>query len=280
MPFSKCSVMAVIKFFECSLMAVTKFSDLISYFSDTVTRGGSCATINEIQWNLPSKEVELRRFKLLKRKDSGRVYTSLQGFVGADKNLIKTVKSYLFDCPGISFVPNNYYAWNRLAQKKGTIDDVRFFVHEMTEVKELQALQIRTKFDYMGTNHKNFSRREQTRWYSDFETYYLEAHSRALEAEYKFIAEQIRNATKDKVQISLEEAASIDETRREARDFMHVNGVLLKDHHNFCAWQQRAKETVALTQRVKKSLRLSSDPTLAVLINELKRLQLNQVPWG
>lgn len=248
--------------------------------SATSQRGGGRAGINAIKWNKPAEDVERLRLQLLKRNDIRRVQKALADFgIRADASLIEAVKRYNFDSQGIAFTPDNYQGWKRLANGNGTIDDARYFIHEMTEVTELQCIQQSTGFDFMGANWQNLTRRQRIQWKADFDRYYMEAHTLALKAECEFLAQQISAATKGETQVSPEEVAATDPTRDEARQYMLADGVCLKEHHNFSLWQQRARETVFLGTKVKNKLNLTSNPTLADLIDRMKGIRLKDLPW-
>ena len=151
---------------------------------------GGCAGIDDVSWRhkLGSKysdenfqeTVEQLRQQLLKSRDVKKVKNVLRSLdISVNDELVALVKRYNFDSPGITFTPDNYDAWKRLASVQGSIDDARYFVHEMTEVKELQQ----TGFDFMGSTWANMTRKQKQQWQADFERYYMQAHSKALEAE-------------------------------------------------------------------------------------------------
>lgn len=241
---------------------------------------GGCANIDEFSWRQKlgydltndelKEKVEQIRHRLLRSRDIKKVKNALQdcGIVVNDQ-LVNLVKRYNFDSLGITFTFDNYEAWTKLASGNGTIDDVRYFVHEMTEIKELQQ----TGFDFMGASWDNMTRKQKQQWNSDFEHYYMQAHSKALEAEYDFIAQQVCAVVNDNI-ISRIVAATIDPNRKEARLYMLVDGVPLEQHLNFMSWQQQGNQIVELNQRTREKLRLYQNPTLSELVGAVKRLKL------
>lgn len=248
-------------------------------------RGGGCARIDELLWReklglvYSEEKVQELRYQLLQQPDVNKVEKALRnhGFTTSsilNKQLLEIVKHYNFDSPGIDFTPSNYYAWKRLADGKGLIDDVRYIVHEIAEVREFQRIQQKTGFDFMGAAWEKMKRRQKTQWQSDFEKYYMQAHSKALEHEYSFIAEQVSNFINHKLPISLIVAAAVDPSRDEARLYMLVEGKLLSEHSNFEYWKQRGNEMVELSQSKLVKLGLYKNPTLAELVHAVKRVKL------
>ncbi len=155
--------------------------------------------------------------------------------------MLETIKRYNFDSRGIDFNPENYYAWRRLARGKGMIDDLRYIVHELTEVRELQQMQQHTGFDFMGRG--NMTEDQGEHWKSDFnQNYYLYAHSKALEAEYQFLASEIGRVTRWQDSFSKEVIAACDPTRDEALENMLIGKVMLKEHSRFQEWQSKGAQ--------------------------------------
>lgn len=242
---------------------------------------GGCVAIDEFSWRQKlgddlaedefKEKVEQLRHRLLKSRDIKKVNKALQdGGIVVNDRLITLVKRYNFDSPGISFTPDNYEAWTRLAGGNATIDDARYFVHEMAEIQELQQ----SHFNFMGASWDNMTRRQKRQWKSDFERYYMQAHSKALEAEYDFITQQLYAVVNDNINVSRIVAAAVDPNRKEARLYMLVDGVPLEKHQNFMSWQQKGNQIVELNQRTLTKLRLYQNPTLSELVGAVKRLKL------
>jgi hypothetical protein len=251
---------------------------------------GGCAGIDEIGWsnNLGTSlsfdklqaKVEHLRQQLLEKSDVKKVKNTLikcevKCDISKNEQVIALVKRYNFDSPGITFTPDNYNSWMRLANGKCTISDVRYLVHEIAEVEELRRIQQQTGFDFMGTSQDNMTRKRKQQWKTDFEKYYKQAHSKALEAEYDFIADQVSVATNGKISISRTVAAAIDPNRDEARLYMLVEGVPLEEHSNFSDWQLRSKETADINRNQRIRLRFTRNPTLAELVRAVKEIKLN-----
>lgn len=251
-----------------------------------VQYGGGCAGIEESRWRHELKkydlseeelqeEVQQLRHQLLEQQDVNKVYNSLRAFgIILDKQLVAVVKHYNFDSPGLCFTFSNYLAWTKLANGKGIIDDARYFVHEMAEVRELQEIQQLYNFDFMGTNLQQMSRKQKQQWKADFENYYMQAHRKALNSEYEFMADQVFHVTNRTVTISPTVVAAVDPDREEARLYMLVEGVPLQEHPHFESWKLRAKETVELGQNTLAKLRLYTNPTLAELVSAVKLVKL------
>lgn len=226
---------------------------------------------------MSAEEVERVRRALLERNDIGAVAAALRrGGVNADNEAVQAVKRYLFDSAGLRFSEENLNAWNRLANGRGTVDDARFIVHEMTEIGELRRMRQRTGFDFMGEGVESMPAQQQARWRADFNRNYIEAHAKALEGEYDFIADRVRQATNGRVAPSRTVCAAADPTRAEARLYMQVDGVPLQDHREFYRWAARGREVVEVGAGARVRLRLPAqgEITLAELIEAVKRAPL------
>ena len=194
--------------------------------------------------------------------DVGKVHKAMREVgIAVDRDILLAVKRYNFDSQGLAFTYPNYAAWRRLATGKGTIGDAAYIIHEVAEVRELQRIQQQTGFDFMGKNFNNLSRTKRQQWPSDFDRYYKQAHSKALEAEYEFVTEQINRYINDpKLKITKLQAAAIDPTRyvrhgikiTEAARHMFVDGVVMKEHHHYHLW--RATEMIPLSKAMRRKL--------------------------
>lgn len=251
---------------------------------------GVCASIDKFAWEqklgdgYSEEKVQELRSQLLRQKDVNKIEKALRNLKLPEgisqgkqrKQLLEKVKHYLFDSPGISFTPRNFNAWKRLVSGRGTVADAQFIIHEIAEIMELQRIQEKTGFDFMGTDWEQMSCKQQRQWGSDFQGYYMQAHSKALEHEYDFITKQVFDLTNGRISISLPVAASVDPTRQgeEARQYMLLDGVPLQDHHHFESWRQRATEMVDLNQRQLMNLRLYNSPTIEALVQAVKRQKL------
>ena len=97
-------------------------------------------------------ELEDIRLNLLSNtEDLGNIYDVMRrsGFKVSRKD-IAAVKQYNFNSPGISFNPDNYGSWVKLARGKGSIRDAHYLMHEIEEIKQLRKIQQETGFDFMG----------------------------------------------------------------------------------------------------------------------------------
>lgn len=210
------------------------------------------------------EELESLRQQLLRQNDIGPVQRAMrQVGISVDRATLHLVKRYNFDSQGIGFSYLNFTAWRRLVTGRGTIGDASYIVHEIAEVKELQRIQQQTNFDFIGLGVDRLSRKPRRRWESDFDRYYKLSHSKALEAEYEFLIEEINAYIPDtKLKITKLQAAAIDPTRRikgletEAARHMLVDGVAMKKHHHYKTWLGRANEFVALNKRGQRKLKV------------------------
>jgi hypothetical protein len=121
------------------------------------------------------------------------------------------------------------------------------------------------------------TRKQKRQWQADFQDYYIQAHGKALEVEYQFVADQVSVATKGKISISRFVAAAIDPNRDEAHRYMLVDGVPLEEHPNFSDWQLCSKEIAELNRNQRMRLGFTINPTLAELIRAVKQIKLNSL---
>lgn len=256
-------------------------------------RSGACVEIDESGWGhrlrselgreLSKDELETKvqylREQLLQNPDVRNVRDALRSCgISESEEIIKLVKRYNFDSPGINFNPDNYYSWRRLASNDGTINDARYLVHEIAEVREFERIKQEKNFDYMGKGKESMTRRQKVQWEADFPYYYMQAHRKALEAEYDFMAKQVSIATNGIISISRIVAAAIDPTREEARIFMLVDGIPLEEHQNFSTWQQRCEESIPLLSRKQRlRLNLRTNSTLAELVRAVKQKKISEL---
>lgn len=168
-------------------------------------------------------------------------------------------------------------SWQRLATGQGKIGDAAYLIHEIAEVEELQRIQKQTGFKFIGPkNLDQLSRIKRQQWEADFELYYLSAHSKALEAEYEFIAEQVFRVTNGVIKISKLQAAAIDTTRnKEAWQYLLVDGIPMQLHHHFDAWHKPNDKIIPLSKSAQRRLRYNrSTIMLDNLIIYLKNMPI------
>lgn len=250
-----------------------------------IGHGGGRAGPHEEQWHDAGyryNEIEPLRQELLTYNDIGKVQRAIRKLgIRIRRDIIQAVKDYNFDSQGIGFLYENYTAWRRLATGKGTIGDVSYLIHEIAEVEELQRVKRQTGFDFMKSEFKSI--KELRRWERNFDRYYKLSHSKALEVEYEFIAQQVLNVTNGRVKISKLEAAATDPTRfigdgtgdTEAWRYMFVDGIVMKKHHHFAAWC-KPNEIVTLRKSAQRQLNYDhSKITLQNLIRHLKDIPID-----
>lgn len=227
--------------------------------NDYIEHSGGRAGLHEFGWvraGYDLDEVESIRQTLLGQNDVGKVQQALQKLgISIRRGIIQAVKNYNFDSQGIGFTHENYRAWRRLVTGRGTIGDAAYLVHEMAEVEALQKIKQTTGFDFMGQNWNKLSNTKQQQWKSDFRRHYLLSHSEALEAEYKFLAQQINEITKGKAKVSFLQVAAIDPTRNdEALTNLFFEGLPIFEHRHFEVWSKRANEKIPLSARTQQQL--------------------------
>ena len=158
-------------------------------------------------------------------------------------------------------------------------------MHEIAEVEELQRIQRKTGFDFMGQNFNQLTRKQRKRWRSDFKAHFLSSHSKALEKEYSFVAEQVNLYIDDEeLKLSKLQAAAIDPTRRikdqsgdtEAWRYMLVEGMAMKKHYHFNTWKGRSNDLVPLSTSTQRRLGYYRPQiTLKELIIRVKNLEIS-----
>jgi hypothetical protein len=114
---------------------------------------------------------------------------------------VAQVKAYDFDSDSVSFVAENYYQWRRMADGAATVDDVRFFLHELVEIRDLK----RVDPTYAAETHHGRSP-------DDVEAAYKPAHLLALRAEAQFLAATL-NATNQLPAVTWQQAGLADPVR-------------------------------------------------------------------
>ncbi|BAC90154.1 hypothetical protein [Gloeobacter violaceus] len=232
-------------------------------------------------------EVENRRQALLlDNTDVAGVSQSVQNYgLSIPPQLIEEVKAYNFDSAGIYFAADNYTAWKRLSSDQGTMDDLRYLVHEATEIEELKSLSKEKDFDFMGKDIP--AGEEALEWRDNFDKLYETAHSTALNKEYSFLTEQIRRVTGGELDLPPEVIAAVDPTRAEGRSYMQVDGKPLKEHLNFDEFAERGSEPIQLDEKTRDWLWHGADAandvfpenfTLEDLVKFIKKAPLKDLP--
>ena len=190
-------------------------------------------------------ELEKLRLDLLRNtQDLGNIYDVMRkSGIRVSREDIAAVKQYNFNSPGINFNPDNYKSWVKLAKGKGSIRDAHYLMHEIEEIKQFKKIQQETGFDFMGKDYFKMNDAEKKAWDAKFydknkkSGYYIQAHSKAVEHEYKFIASQITRFTDGAVKLNGKEdylKLIFQEPKIGVKDDhiknMQINGITLKDH--------------------------------------------------
>jgi hypothetical protein len=249
---------------------------------------GGRAGVDQFAWENAGKtaaEAEQLRLDLLKANDLGKVRNALESQRGVfdklglsvDKAELAKVKEYLFDSKGLSFTPENYSAWKRLVGGEGSVRDAGFLAHELSEMKELQAIGGERGFDVFG---KNVAPKDLDTWTRNFHDAYMEAHGKALRTEFDFFSNQLSQATNGRVRLSGPEIAASGQGPRgqEALRAMTVDGVPLKELRNFDALKGAADAIVDIGTRQREALGLprTGNVTGREVIDALYRLGMNR----
>ncbi|MCB0682165.1 MAG: hypothetical protein KDC32_14830, partial [Saprospiraceae bacterium] len=159
------------------------------------------------------------------------IHARMQAFhLPVTKNIIKAVKDYNYNSEWISFNPENFTSWIRLATGQGSIRDAQYIIHEAIEIGELLATD---GFDPFMTE-KAYSelpggqQEALGEQFGDDGGLYDSSHLVALEYEYRFLARQINKLTG--LNLSFRDAAAADPDRREpAEKLLAEDGVTVLD---------------------------------------------------
>ena len=234
---------------------------------------GGRAYADPVRWGMPTEAIEVLRTRLLEARDIGAVQrNAAEGGFSVDRATLERVKRYLFDSAGIDFLPENVQWWQRLVSGQASVHDISILVHEVGENRRLERVRQETGFDYMGRDSEQLSRTERQRWRADFHRIYEEAHRGALEDEYDFVAAEVRRLTGNRVRIGRNQAAAVDPTRAEGRDYLLQDGIPLREHSQFADWVARGAAEVEIGTSAAERLGLfDSHPTLRELVGAVKR---------
>ncbi len=116
---------------------------------------------------------------------------------------------------------------------------------------------------------------EALEWRNKFNELYEVAHSKALDREYNFLADQVNKATGG-ASVPAEVIAAIDPTRAEGRNYMQIDGKPLKEHPDFEDFRQEGAKPVQLNEETREWLKLG-DGVDSVILQDLVKL-MKQAP--
>ncbi|MEV6656577.1 hypothetical protein [Nocardia fluminea] len=217
---------------------------------------GGLSGIDEAGWrsvfpNLSGQRlddaVERARLEVMNRNDISRIQQSARS-AGADIDAatLRDIKEYNFNSRGLQFSTENYNAWTRLGNGTATVNDIRYLVHEASELRALRINERETGFDFMGRSWDRMSPAQRQGWNSRFDEAYTASHSDALQDEYKFLTDVIGEVTNGNIRMRPEVAAAIDR-RPEAREHMFIGEVPLERSVEFAEWKEMGSTLVTLT---------------------------------
>ncbi|MFE9785849.1 hypothetical protein ACFYO7_10755 [Nocardia salmonicida] len=223
---------------------------------ETGLHRGGLSGIDEAGWrsvfpNLSGQRlddaVESARLEVMNRNDISRIQQSARS-AGADIDAatLRDIKEYNFNSRGLQFSTENYNAWTRLGNGTATVNDIRYLVHEASELRALRINERETGFDFMGRSWDRMSPAQRQGWNSRFDEAYTASHSDALRDEYKFLTDVIGEVTNGNIRMRPEVAAAIDR-RPEAREHMFIGEVPLGRSVEFAEWKEIGSTVVTLT---------------------------------
>ena len=199
------------------------------------------------------------------------IHARMQAFhLPVTKNIIKAVKDYNYNSEWISFNPENFTSWIRLATGQGSIRDAQYIIHEAIEIGELLATD---GFDPFMTE-KAYSelpggqQEALGEQFGDDGGLYDSSHLVALEYEYRFLARQINKLTG--LNLSFRDAAAADPDRREpAEKLLAEDGVTVLDQAP--AYRHKQVEMVKLGPLAMQTVQLPGDPMpLSQVVRRIK----------
>ena len=204
------------------------------------------------------------------------------------KRIVQAVKDYNYNSEWISFNPENFHSWMRLATQQASIRDAQYLIHEAIEIGELLAEE--EPFDPF-LSEEGFKQLDgdvqsalSKRWTKgDDESddgegglrLYDKSHLVALEYEYMFLALQVNKLTG--LHLTYRHAAAADPDRREpAQKLTAEDGQTpLDEEPTYRAMQQ---QPVELDSKVRGLLRLGSGKlTLADVVRGVKSASITGV---
>jgi hypothetical protein len=192
--------------------------------------------------------------------------------VTATRDDVALVFDYVFDSQGIQFGYHNYSAWRRLSLNNAVIDDLRFLVHELEEVRAITNKETKDPTGTIAAMKQGTKAHRD--WLRDFNIAYLKAHSEALLAEAEYLSKEVRGRTRGQVSLTREELAASDPSRdREFLEYLKIDGLPLEEHPRLASWQ-RADEVAHVSPDVAQTLAIAQPATIGEIISAVKRLPI------
>lgn len=119
---------------------------------------------------------------------------------------IEAVKKYDFDSDTVDFTAENYYQWRRMAEGHATVDDLRFLLHELVELRLLKGKEQEIGFDPTAHHEADKDKVDEA---------FAPAHLAALQAETQFLAAAVHAQGLVPQQVTWQQVALADPTRAE-----------------------------------------------------------------
>lgn len=209
----------------------------------------------------------------------------------ATEEQLALVKRYLFGSPGIAITDFNVAWWTRLTNNTASVADMAVLQHELAEIAHLTE----SGFDFLGEGLKGAP---NDAWLAAFTQRQLAAHAHALEAEYEYLAAQVRavasrglkGPANRELDLPREVVAAIDPRGAHAAGnsdpyiFMRTqrSGASkpprLRDDVRLGGWQARASEPVTLHPAIAARLGVTSPVRLDDLVQLVKRIEPGRAP--
>jgi hypothetical protein len=214
---------------------------------------------------------DVRRDLVASRRDIDipRVLKTLHdaGMTHVSEKLVRDMFNYLFDSSGLGFYYPNYQGWVALAEGRPRIDDIRFFIHESTEIGLMRA----DKVDFLGRRYSIGSDKHEE-WYSkQFEPAYMKAHSKALYVEYEYLQRQLEAIVGTSKGLTPEMIAGFDPVNTQAIEYIELpDGRKITDPAALHAFKAAGDQIVHIDPKIAARLGVNPDVKLAELLRAVR----------
>lgn len=223
------------------------------------------------------------------QNDIDAIHAQMSAFhLPVTKRIVQAVKDYNYNSEWISFNPENFHSWMRLATQQASIRDAQYLIHEAIEIGELLGEEepfdpflSEEAFQKLDGRVKDALSKRWTKGDDESDDdegglrLYDKSHLVALEYEYMFLALQVNKLTG--LHLTYRHAAAADPDRREpAQKLTAEDGQTpLDDEPTYSGMQQ---QPVELDLKVRGLLRLGSGQlTLADVVRGVKSASITGV---